>query len=153
MIHHVSPIVNHNESRSPFKTHYNFTNSLESLFNDILAQLLLYNYIRALIKQREGAMRKWIEKTFAAVSFAEAGEHDTAMKIAAIQHNSRKVPKFLNAIQKTFVAISYAEAGCHDMVLEFLGKETVKSSDRSLETFLNTVGLKGIRVSYRLVRV
>ena len=108
-------------------------------------------------------MRKWIEnieKTFAAVSFAEAGEHDTAMEIAAIKPNRSKVPKFLKAIRKIFVAITYAEAGCHDMALEFLGKDTVKSSkhslksnEQSLKTFLNTVGLKGVRISYGLVRV
>ena len=101
-------------------------------------------------------MRKWIEnieKTFAAVSFAEAGEHDTAMEIAAIKPDRSKVPKFLKAIRKIFVAITYAEAGCHDMALEFLGKDTVKSSEHSLETFLNTVGLKGVRISYGLVRV
>jgi len=40
---------------------------------------------------------KWIEKiekTFAAVAFAEAGEHETAMKIAEIKPSVNQVLRF-----------------------------------------------------------
>ena len=60
-------------------------------------------------------IRKNIENTFAAAAFAEAGEHETAMKFAGIQAAASTV---IDRIKELFdvhmTATWFAEAGCHD---------------------------------------
>ena len=100
-------------------------------------------------------VRKWIdkiEKTFAAVAFAEAGEHETAMKIAEIQPSvSTRFSDFLKSFDKYFSAITFAEADCHEMAREYLEESAIQNSRQPLEDFLETIGLQGVRVSYGFV--
>ncbi|MFH1993970.1 MAG: hypothetical protein ABIK98_16440 [Pseudomonadota bacterium] len=101
-------------------------------------------------------MGKWMEtiqKTFAAVSFAEAGEHDTAMEMAGIKPNWSKVSLLSKAWDNIFAAVTFAEAGCADRALEFVGAKTARRDVRSLEIFLKDVGLQGVRVRYGLAMV
>ena len=100
-------------------------------------------------------MRKWLEtlgKTFAAVSFAEAGEHDTAMEVAGIQYRSNwKAHTLSKVFENVFAAVTYAEAGCPEMALEFIKNNAGQARAKSLKTFLENVGLQGVRVRYGLV--
>ena len=100
-------------------------------------------------------MRDWkklFERTFAAASFAEAGEHYTAMEIAGIKPvRGRMFDTFSAAKDKIFAAVTYAEAGCPETALEFLKKKTGSPKVQSLGSFLESVGLQGVRVRYGLV--
>lgn len=101
-------------------------------------------------------MKKWmetIEKTFAAASFAEAGEHDTALELAGIKPNWGIVNRLSKAWENSFVAVAFAEEGCVDRALELLGAKPARREVQSLEIFLRDVGLQGVRVRYGLVMV
>lgn len=99
-------------------------------------------------------MNRWLktlEKVFAAASFAEAGEHETAREIAGII--PRPAKDTLNAWDRTFAAASFAEAGYPEVAMEMLEGKAPRKKDNSLESFLNTVGLSGTRFSYGLARI
>lgn len=100
-------------------------------------------------------MSNWkqlFERTFSAVSFAEVGEHATAMEIAGIKPaRSRILEAFSAAKDRIFAAVTYAEAGHPEMALEFLEKGSGREKAQSLNSFLENVGLNGVRVRYVLV--
>ena len=94
-------------------------------------------------------MRKWketLERMFAAVSFAEAGEYETAQSLAGIQPN--RAGKLSHAFEKTFVAAAFAEAGCPETSLNLLGENPSRIATRPLDAFLENVGLRGVPVRY-----
>ena len=101
-------------------------------------------------------MKKWMEtmeKTFAAASFAEAGEHETALELAGIKPNWSIVNRLSKAWENIFAAVTFAEAGCVDRALELLGAKPARRDVQSLEIFLRNVGLQGVRVRYGLAIV
>jgi len=101
-------------------------------------------------------MKKWMEtmgKTFAAASFAEAGEHDTALELAGLKPNWNIVNRLAKAWENIFAAVTFAEAGCVDRALELLGVKTARRDVQSLDIFLRDVGLQGVRVRYGLAMV
>jgi uncharacterized protein (DUF111 family) len=68
------------------------------------------------------------ERTMMAVSFAEAGEHDTALEIMGEQKCLREekhvTPRpTLTAFDRIMMAVSFAEAGEHDTALEIMGEQ------------------------------
>lgn len=102
--------------------------------------------------------RKKIEDTCAAAAFAEAGEHETAIRMAGVSDGLltalRKMARFL---EMHMTAISFAEVGCFDTAREILDREApkrirIRRSD-DLATFLETVGLKNVRVCYGLASI
>jgi hypothetical protein len=98
--------------------------------------------------------RRGFEKTFAAAAFAEAGEHETAMKMMGITPAYELVRKFADFMERHFSAVSFAEAGCHDEAARLCGAGSVRNSRHdSLETFLETVGLGNVRVCYGLASI
>lgn len=99
---------------------------------------------------------KKIENIFAAAAFAEAGEHETALKFADIKPSNKpgKVSKFLKGMDTYFSAVAFAEADCHDVAREYLGKsKSPARSSQPLDDFLETIGLQGVRVSYGVVTI
>ena len=99
------------------------------------------------------SMTEKIQSWLAAVAFAEAGEHETAMEIAGITPRPAKSPSSaLNAFDRTFVGVSFAEEGLYDEARRYL-----KLSDRSRpvepEDFLESIGLRGVRVQYVVARL
>ena len=61
--------------------------------------------------------------------------------------------KFLERLEKTFIAITFAEAGCPELAKEFLVKEAEYQKAQTLYSFLETVGLKEIRVCYVVANI
>jgi hypothetical protein len=53
---------------------------------------------------------------------------------------------FIEKLEKTFMAATFAEADCHEMAKEYM--DGVQPKGGSLEEFLDTVGLGGVRYSY-----
>lgn len=91
--------------------------------------------------------------SFAAVAYAEAGEHETAMAMAGVQpRKSPSASPMLNAFQRVFVAASFAEEGLHAEAVSYLES---RPAPRDLDTdyFLDSVGLQGIRVQFVLARL
>jgi len=94
------------------------------------------------------------ENTFAAAAFAEAGEHETAMKMAGIKPVFEKVRKLADTVQQCFAAVGFAEAGCHDEAARMVHTEQVcRKNNETLDSFLENVGLSNVRVCYGLARV
>lgn len=100
-------------------------------------------------------MNSWfkkLERTFAAVPFAEMDEHKTAMEMAGLKPRARK--KEALSWDNTFAAVAFAEAGCYDVAKGLMGKDKmVRRSAQTLDAFLDNVGLMGVRVSYGVVGV
>lgn len=96
-----------------------------------------------------------IENTFTASAFAEAGEHSTAIHIAGIKPALRsRIGDIVQIVGKYFAATGFAEAGCFDMAHDFaFPKPPGVRSGESLETFLETVGLRNARVSFGLATI
>ena len=102
-------------------------------------------------------MKKWkdkIEKVFAAAAFAEAGEHETALEMAGPDPIlKRKMLNFFKSMENVFTAVTYAEADCHEMAREYMAPHTFKAKTGSLTSFLETVGLQGVRVCMITARI
>ena len=98
-------------------------------------------------------LREILWSSFAAVAYAEAGEHQAAMAMAGIQPwRGRSTSTVLAAIERIFVAASFAEEGLHGEAAAYLG---LRPATQSMDTdcFLDSIGLHGIRVQYVLARL
>ena len=96
---------------------------------------------------------KW-QNTFAAAAFAEAGEHETAMKTAGIIPVHEKVRNVADAIQQCFAAVGFAEAGCHEEAARMVHPAPAsRKNHETLDSFLENVGLSKVRVCYGLASV
>lgn len=94
-------------------------------------------------------LRKSLEKMFMAVSFAEAGEHETAMSLSGIR--KVRTDGWTKAFDSVFAAAAFAEAGCPETALGLLGEAAPRTVKPSLEDFLESVGLCGVKVRYGFV--
>jgi truncated hemoglobin YjbI len=69
-------------------------------------------------------MNSWtakLEKWFAAVAFAEEGEHATAMKMVGLQPKAAAVREgVLERFNTAFAAVAFAEENCPEMAREIL---------------------------------
>jgi len=94
------------------------------------------------------------ETTFAAAAFAEAGEHETAMKMAGITPVYEKVRKVADTIQQCFAAVGFAEAGCHDEAVRMAHTDRgCRKNADTLDNFLENVGLSNVRICYGLATI
>lgn len=82
-----------------------------------------------------------LENWFAAIAFAEEGEHNTALAMVGLKtHEATQTVGVIERLNTAFAAAAFAEADCHDMAKEILDPADAKGS------FIKTVGLKGIRI-------
>jgi hypothetical protein len=79
---------------------------------------------------------------FAAVAFAEAGEHTTAIEMTGGQAPVKKRAGIWETLRAYFAAAAFAEENCPETALEIISGSAKRSS------FLETVGLKGVKVWY-----
>lgn len=91
-------------------------------------------------------MSVWIdklEKWFAAVAFAEAGEHGSARELAGLAPRpAGQEVGMLETLNKFAVAAAFAEENCPEVAGEILDAKARRRS------FLEDVGLAGVRVWY-----
>ncbi len=91
-------------------------------------------------------MSAWIKKVedwFAAVAFAEAGEHDTARELAGLgARPARRKIGMVETFNTFAAAAAFAEENCPEIAREILDTTPRKRS------FLEDVGLAGVRVWY-----
>ncbi len=102
-------------------------------------------------------IRQIFEQTYVAVAFAESGEHETAARFSSGVIAGDRLP--VSAAAQAFVthmaASAFAEAGEFASALAMVSGEnkTNYGHGRSLERFLEDVGLKGVRVCYGYARI
>jgi hypothetical protein len=86
-------------------------------------------------------LRQKLESWFAAIAFAEEGEHETALKIAATPiPDVGEAPAILPSFSNAFAAAAFAEENCPEMASEIL------YGVRRRNLFLETIGLAKVRV-------
>lgn len=89
---------------------------------------------------------KKLENWFAAIAFAEEGEHNTALAMVGMKtHEATQSVGVIERLNTAFAAAAFAEANCHDIAKEILDPADSKGS------FIKTVGLKGIRIWHGFV--
>ncbi len=100
-----------------------------------------------------------INKIFMAVTFAEAGEHDTALKLMGEPSARKKEKNWLSALNNMFTAITFAEADCHDIALEYMEQSPAAKTEKvsepqpvKLSDFAAAVGLDGIELRFGLAQ-
>jgi len=107
-------------------------------------------------------MKSWkdkIDRVFAAITFAEAHEHETAR---AFIPRTSSTPLFdrelFRKINKIMAAVTFAEADCHDQAREIMGaapRSKTKPAPSLVrdQSFAEAVGLAGIRIWYGTAEV
>jgi len=83
-----------------------------------------------------------MENWFAAAAFAEAGEHETAIKMVGGHTPVKKRAGIWETVTNYFAAAAFAEENCPETALEIISGSAKRNS------FLETVGLKGVKVWY-----
>jgi len=99
-------------------------------------------------------MKKFLEKMekiFAAVPFAEMNEDEGALQIAGLRARRRK--NLAASWDRIFAAVTFAEANCPETAEQLLGKRRVSENTLTLDSFLESVGLKGVRVCYGVMNI
>jgi hypothetical protein len=85
---------------------------------------------------------------FSAIAFAEAGEHDTALRMVGMTPTpSTQSVDVRETLGRTFAAVAFAEADCPEMAREILDPAARRPS------FAEVVGLRGVRVRYGVVQL
>jgi hypothetical protein len=96
------------------------------------------------------------EKTFAAAAFAEAGEHDTAIRMADVTDKPKRLlDKLLQGFQNHMTAVAFAESGEVEEARRLVGKKETRyiQKENTLAGFLEKVGLEGAHISYGFVPI
>lgn len=97
---------------------------------------------------------RWIEKMFMAIAFAEAGEAETAVKLAPVkQLEGKQVKKLLDSLDCYFAAAAFAEANCHQWANPERYTRPKSRKPVRLSTFLQDIGLQNVRVQYGIALV
>ncbi len=102
-------------------------------------------------------IRQTFENTFAATAFAEAGEHGTAIKMAGVTDAAKTaIARCVAFLEAHMTAVAFAEADCHEIAGRCVPegeKPVCRSTGETLDSFLENVGLKNVRVCYGLATV
>lgn len=91
---------------------------------------------------------KKFQENMVAATFAEAGEWETANKMAPETRLTRE-PTW---IDKIFAAVTFAESGLHEEAVNFM--KPAKQRNRGFNSVLaDELGLKGVRLTYGTVTI
>lgn len=83
------------------------------------------------------------DKWMTAITFAEAGEWETAKNMAPVSIQSRAINQF----QKIFMAAAFAEEGLHAEAVRLSESPNIQAVPAT-DDFLQSLGLSGIRMTY-----
>lgn len=87
-----------------------------------------------------------LERSMNAITFAEAGEWETAIEMLPPLPRNR-----IGHMEKIFMAVSFAEAGMPEEARRIMN--TSEPSAIELDDFFAKIGLKGIPVTYGIFQV
>lgn len=90
------------------------------------------------MKRSLNAFQKWMT----AITFAEAGEWETARGMTPVGIRSRAINQF----QKIFMAAAFAEEGLHAEAITLAESPNLQAPNA--DDFLHSLGLGGIRMTY-----
>lgn len=106
----------------------------------------------------------WVDRIFTAVTFAESGMHDEAIrnlklglvgKRAQAARKSARSPKPLRQttwLDRVFLAVTFAESGLHGEAIRILEPGSVRNRGFNT-TLVNELGLKGVQLMYGTVSI
>lgn len=83
-----------------------------------------------------------------AITFAEAGEFDTARQMMPVPS---KRSTELTWFDKVFMSVTFAEAGLHDMALGIMNVKQTESHE--CVDFFEAIGLKGLNLKYAVLPI
>ena len=85
--------------------------------------------------------RSWM----CAVTFAEAGEWETARSMTPLPTKSR----WANYFEQVFMAVAFAEEGMPEEALRLVAK---KQPSKRIKNFVNSIGLRDARMTYGVMQ-
>lgn len=92
---------------------------------------------------------KKMESMFMAVAYAEAGERETALKLAGLEPaNLSGVKQFFRYLENCFAAVAFAEENCHQYADPGNYRHPAPGKTICIHTFLRDVGLQNVQVRY-----
>lgn len=86
--------------------------------------------------------RSWMS----AVTFAEAGEWETARTMIPLP---RKRGKWAAFLEQTFMAVAFAEEGMPEEAMRLVGAKG--HQPRRMTTFLDSIGLRDVKMAYGIL--
>jgi hypothetical protein len=90
------------------------------------------------MKQLLNTFQQWMS----AITFAEAGEWETARQMSPVCAQKSIISQF----DQTFMATAFAEEGLYDEAVRIA--EDVDCQTAAIDTFLQSLGLDGVRTTY-----
>jgi len=81
---------------------------------------------------RKNTLNAW-DRMMAAISFAEAGEHETAREVMnqeSTKRTQQRTDTTLNTWDRAMAAISFAEAGEHETAVEVMNQGPTKRTQK-----------------------
>jgi len=94
------------------------------------------------MKTESQTYRSWMS----AVTFAEAGEWETAQSMIPLPTKS----KWGQFFENMFAAVAFAEEGLHDEARQIAGYG--RPPVKRIDTFLNSIGLRNVRMAYGVLQ-
>lgn len=86
--------------------------------------------------------RSWMS----AVTFAEAGEWETARTMIPLPSKNR----WAEFLERTFMAVAFAEAGMPEEAVRLVGMK--QQAPKRIKTFLESIGLRDARITYGVLQ-
>lgn len=94
------------------------------------------------MKNENNIERSWMD----AVTFAEAGEWETARTMVPLPMKSKWAAFF----EQTFMAVAFAEEGLHEEAQILAG--TKRQAPKRIKSFLDSIGLRDVRMTYGILQ-
>lgn len=94
------------------------------------------------MKNKNTTERSWMN----AVTFAEAGEWETAISMTPLPSKS----KWAKFFEQTFMAVAFAEEGLHEEAQVLAGMK--KQAPKRIKSFLDSIGLQNVRMTYGILQ-
>ena len=94
------------------------------------------------MKNEPNNERSWMD----AVTFAEAGEWETARSMAPLPTKS----KWSEFFEQVFMAVAFAEEGMHEEAQRLVGMK--RQPPKRIKNFLDSIGLRDVRMTYGILQ-
>ena len=97
-------------------------------------------------------IRKRIENLSLAVAFAEANDHETALRLSPLGRRSGQW-RWTTTLTNVFAGVALAESGLPETAVALADEACPPTASASLADFVRSVGLGGARLRFGVVYV